>query len=186
MDHAPQTRPAWLRVLLTMCVAARCGLTSNRPCSGRPRWRRPSVSTRWRRAADCPLALRVTHVRALLGLARPEEALRLADAEVALHARRGAAGHEAMARLSRALVLGGDEASLTPWERRVADLAADGLPNKEIAAALLVTLKTVEVHSAARTPSWTSRAARAAGLARGGLRRPARPLRRGPQDWGQV
>ena len=54
--------------------------------------------------------LRVTDVRALLGLARPEEALRLADAEVALHARRGAPGHEAMARLSRALVLSGGEA----------------------------------------------------------------------------
>ena len=36
--------------------------------------------------------------------------------------------------------------SLTPSERRVAELAAAGRTNKEIAQALYVTLKTVEVH----------------------------------------
>ena len=36
--------------------------------------------------------------------------------------------------------------SLTASERRVADLAADGRSNKEIAQALYVTPKTVEVH----------------------------------------
>ncbi|MQA75072.1 MAG: AAA family ATPase [Solirubrobacterales bacterium] len=36
--------------------------------------------------------------------------------------------------------------SLTPSERRVADLAADGLSNREIAQELYVTPKTVEVH----------------------------------------
>jgi DNA-binding CsgD family transcriptional regulator/tetratricopeptide (TPR) repeat protein len=36
--------------------------------------------------------------------------------------------------------------SLTPSERRVADLAADGPTNREIAQALFVTPKTVEVH----------------------------------------
>jgi len=35
---------------------------------------------------------------------------------------------------------------LTPAERRVAELAADGLANKEIAQALFVTVRTVEVH----------------------------------------
>ncbi len=37
-------------------------------------------------------------------------------------------------------------ASLTPSERRVADLAAKGLSNREIAEALFVTRKTVELH----------------------------------------
>ena len=36
--------------------------------------------------------------------------------------------------------------SLTASERRVADLAAAGRTNKEIAQALYVTLKTVELH----------------------------------------
>jgi DNA-binding CsgD family transcriptional regulator len=36
--------------------------------------------------------------------------------------------------------------TLTASERRVADLAADGNSNKEIAQALFVTVKTVEVH----------------------------------------
>ena len=37
-------------------------------------------------------------------------------------------------------------AALTPSERRVADLAAEGLTNRQIAETLWVTLKTVEVH----------------------------------------
>jgi DNA-binding CsgD family transcriptional regulator len=36
--------------------------------------------------------------------------------------------------------------SLTPSERRVAEMAADGATNREIAQALFVTAKTVEVH----------------------------------------
>ena len=36
--------------------------------------------------------------------------------------------------------------ALTPSERRVADLAAGGMTNKEIAQALFVTLRTVEMH----------------------------------------
>ncbi|MGH2955199.1 MAG: LuxR C-terminal-related transcriptional regulator, partial [Solirubrobacterales bacterium] len=36
--------------------------------------------------------------------------------------------------------------ALTPAERRVADLAAEGMRNKEIAQALFVTLRTVEMH----------------------------------------
>jgi DNA-binding NarL/FixJ family response regulator len=35
---------------------------------------------------------------------------------------------------------------LTASERRVADLAADGLSNRDIAQSLYVTPKTVEVH----------------------------------------
>jgi DNA-binding CsgD family transcriptional regulator len=45
----------------------------------------------------------------------------------------------------RRLLLSGVE-SLTASERRVAGFAADGLSNKDIAQALFVTTKTVEVH----------------------------------------
>ncbi|MGD9572699.1 MAG: helix-turn-helix transcriptional regulator, partial [Thermoleophilia bacterium] len=45
----------------------------------------------------------------------------------------------------RTPALAGAEA-LTASERRVAALAAEGRTNKEIAQALFVTLKTVEVH----------------------------------------
>ena len=45
----------------------------------------------------------------------------------------------------RRLMLTGLE-SLTPSERRVADMAAENMTNKDIARALFVTPKTVEVH----------------------------------------
>jgi DNA-binding CsgD family transcriptional regulator len=45
----------------------------------------------------------------------------------------------------RRLVLSGVD-SLTPSERRIAALAAEGLSNREIAQALFVTLRTVEMH----------------------------------------
>jgi DNA-binding CsgD family transcriptional regulator len=38
--------------------------------------------------------------------------------------------------------------SLTPTERRVAELAASGLTNRQLAEALFVTVKTVETHLA--------------------------------------
>jgi DNA-binding CsgD family transcriptional regulator len=50
--------------------------------------------------------------------------------------------------------------ALTASERRVAQLAADGITNKEIAQTLFVTIKTVEGHlsSAYRKLEITSRA----------------------------
>jgi DNA-binding CsgD family transcriptional regulator len=45
----------------------------------------------------------------------------------------------------RRVVLSGAD-SLTPSERRVAEMAADNMTNKDIAQALFVTTKTVEVH----------------------------------------
>jgi DNA-binding CsgD family transcriptional regulator len=45
----------------------------------------------------------------------------------------------------RRLVLTGVDA-LTPSERRLAEMAADGLTNRQIAQALFVTMKTVEAH----------------------------------------
>jgi DNA-binding NarL/FixJ family response regulator len=60
-------------------------------------------------------------------------------------------------------------ASLTPSERRVAELAAEGSSNRDIAQTLYVTPKTVEVHltSVYRKLGITSRA-RLAGALRGG------------------
>src|SRR5690606_37936758 len=46
--------------------------------------------------------------------------------------------------------------SLTPSERRTAQLAAQGLSNREIAQQLFVTVKTVEVHLSNRSAEHTS------------------------------
>lgn len=66
----------------------------------------------------------------------------------------------------RRLMLSGVE-SLTPSERRVAEMAADNMTNKDIAQALFVTPKTVEVHlsSVYRKLEITSRAQLPAALA---------------------
>ena len=45
----------------------------------------------------------------------------------------------------RKMLVGGVDA-LTPSERRVAQMAAEGLSNKEIAQTLFVTVRTVETH----------------------------------------
>jgi DNA-binding CsgD family transcriptional regulator len=45
---------------------------------------------------------------------------------------------------------------LTPAERRVVHLAADGCSNKEIAAELVVTVHTVEVHLSRAAPTRSS------------------------------
>ena len=62
--------------------------------------------------------------------------------------------------------------SLTPSERRVAEMAAEGGTNREIAQALFVTPKTVEVHlsSAYRKLGISSRRQLASALAASGTR----------------
>jgi DNA-binding CsgD family transcriptional regulator len=67
---------------------------------------------------------------------------------------------------ARSLVLRGVDA-LTASERRVVDLAAEGASNREIADALFVTTKTVEVHltSAYRKLDISSRTQLAGALA---------------------
>jgi DNA-binding CsgD family transcriptional regulator len=60
-------------------------------------------------------------------------------------ARRAREELEATGARSRRVILTGIKA-LTPSERRVADLAADGLTTRQIARALFVTPKTVEFH----------------------------------------
>jgi DNA-binding CsgD family transcriptional regulator len=47
-------------------------------------------------------------------------------------------------RLKRVMLTGVD--SLTPSERRVCEMAAGGLANKQIAQALFLTIKTIEMH----------------------------------------
>jgi class 3 adenylate cyclase/DNA-binding CsgD family transcriptional regulator len=73
----------------------------------------------------------------------------------------------------RRIALSGAE-SLTPSERRVAQMAADGRTNREIAQALFVTPKTVEVHlsSAYRKLDIASRTQLAAALVGSGTAAP--------------
>ena len=84
--------------------------------------RRSAAIERLREGMDCAHRCGAT---ALVRLARAE--LRLAGARPGRIARTG-------------------RDALTPAERRVADLAAEGMKNKEIAQALFVTLRTVEMH----------------------------------------
>ncbi len=105
-------------------------------------------------------AAHLEHAKALLALGgalrrgrRPAEAREPLRLALELADRCGAGGVVERARAElyaagarpRVTALAGP-ASLTPSERRVAELAAEGLSNKEIAQALFVTLKTVEVH----------------------------------------
>ena len=107
-----------------------------------------------------PSGARVEHSRALIDLGGVlRRANRRRDAQEPLRGglelayRAGAAGlvKHAQDELAatgarpRKLVLTGVEA-LTPSERRVARMAAEGMANKEIAQALFVTVKAVEVH----------------------------------------
>jgi DNA-binding CsgD family transcriptional regulator len=82
-----------------------------------------------------------TECRAPL-LAGLELAERFGAAPLATHAR--ADLHATGARPRRAAVTGVD--ALTPTERRVADLAAGGASNPQIAQGLFVSVKTVETH----------------------------------------
>ena len=52
----------------------------------------------------------------------------------------------AHAELVRTTMSGGRAVDLTETERRVADLAADGLSNRDVAASLYISAKTVEAH----------------------------------------
>jgi DNA-binding CsgD family transcriptional regulator len=123
---------------------------------------RASGVERLRQAVEvaAPSRARLEHAKALAALGsalraarRPSEArdplrraLELADAldarAVAAYARREL--HAAGARPRTAALTG--PAALTPSERRVAERAAAGQTNRQIAEALFVTTKTVEMH----------------------------------------
>ena len=107
--------------------------------------------------------VRLEHARALLALGRnlrldrrPTEAREPLREALAVAAACGAPGlvAEVRAELGAAGVRPRNEAltgpgALTPSERRIAELAAGGLTNRDIAQQLFVTPKTVEVHLSA-------------------------------------
>ena len=107
-------------------------------------------------AAYADLGLRFDRARCLLSLGRAQRRQRkwgaardaLAQA-AAIFDELGAAGWAQQARDESARVGGrkpSGEGQLTPAELRVAELAAEGLSNKEIARELVVTVRTVEAH----------------------------------------
>ena len=114
-----------------------------------------------REAADAfeRLGLRFDAAQCLLGLGRGQRRAKqwsaargTLEAAVAGFVALGSAGWAERARGELARVGArrprSDREALTPSERRVVELAADGLANKQIASALHVTVNTVEVHLA--------------------------------------
>ncbi len=78
---------------------------------------------------------------------RKREARDRLDAALAAFAELGAAAIEARARDERERLSGRrTETGLTPTESRVAELVAQGLSNKQVAAELVVSVKAVEAH----------------------------------------
>jgi DNA-binding NarL/FixJ family response regulator len=116
-----------------------------------------AVSTLAQAAADYgALGLRFDRARSLLSLGRAQRRLRKWGAArhsleraAAEFEELGSPGWAEQARAECARVGGRRPQAtgeLTPAERRVVELAADGLANKEIARSLFVTVRTVEVH----------------------------------------
>jgi len=68
------------------------------------------------------------------------------DEATAVFARLGAPRWQALATAQRARLAPGPDSTLTPTERRIADLVATGQTNPEIAATLYVSVKTVEAN----------------------------------------
>jgi DNA-binding CsgD family transcriptional regulator len=124
-----------------------------------------------------PAALGTAHVgagRSLVALRRLDEAKRHAATAASLLARWGGTRVEELAVLQRRL--GGGEtidgpAELTPREREVAALLAEGLTNGELAARLFISPKTASVHvsNILAKLSMTSRAEIAVYAVRSGL-----------------
>jgi len=160
LGHLEETRPLinWLERDPTnpwhSALAAHCrGLTAA------ARGEQERAQADFHEAAERlePLSLPLDHGRALLALgAAQRRARRKSDArrslERALEVFEGieAPLWAATAQRELAMIGGrpGSEAGLTASERRVADLVASGRTNKEVAAALFISAKTVEGHLA--------------------------------------
>ena len=107
-------------------------------------------------AAYEALGLRFDHGRTLLALGRGQrrlrkwgDARRTLEQAIAVLEEIGSPGwvESARSELSRVGARRPTPAGeLTPTEQRIAELAAEGLANKEIARTLVVTVHTVEVH----------------------------------------
>jgi DNA-binding CsgD family transcriptional regulator len=135
-------------------------VTSMLARAGEPAATVPAIRTA--AGALAPTPLRLEHARALTALGAAELAAgRASDARATLRAARERAhlcGASALERsaLARLRAAGGrprrarlhGPGALTPREREIATLAADGLPNREIADRLYVTVRTVEFHLA--------------------------------------
>jgi DNA-binding CsgD family transcriptional regulator len=116
------------------------------------------AATELTEAADAykALGLRFDRTRSLLSLGRAQRRLRKWGAArgsleqaAAEFDQLGSPGWAEQARSERARVGGRRPhatGELTPAERRVVELAAEGLANKEIARSLFVTVRTIEVH----------------------------------------
>jgi DNA-binding NarL/FixJ family response regulator len=105
------------------------------------------------------LGLPLDQARALLALGKAQRrrkqwsaARRALDEATALFEAVGATGWAALARAEAARVAprrSGVDDVLTPSQRRVVELASEGLSNKEIAQSLVVSVRTVETHLSA-------------------------------------